>query len=132
MPLKDRLKQARTARNLHSQQALATLVGCRQSVIGALESGANTSSKWIPLIAQALRVPAVWLTDEKFDGPDPLREEAEGANVVDLAARRDPVVAAALEIMEGLDARGRLECFAAVRATADRYLGSRPAKTSGE
>ena len=132
MPLKDRLKSARERRGFTSQETLAAAVGCGQSVIGNLESGENGTSKWLPRIAWKLRVPAAWLTEEDYDGLDPFADAEGGGNVVSLNASRDPVVAAAIEVMERVDARGKLECFAAVRGAADRYQSTRTPKASGE
>lgn len=131
MSLKDRLKRAREARGYATQGELAARVGCGQSAIGNIEAG-QESSKWIPRIAWVLGVPAAWLTEEDYNGPDPLTEDAATDNLVAFEGARDSVIRAAIEVMEKLDARGRLECFAAVRSAADRYALVRAPKASGE
>ena len=138
MALRDRLKLARKMRGL-TQAGLAALVedGCTQSSIGNLEgrSGQRTS-QYLPQIAAVLNVPILWLTDDDYKGRDPFAEiEYESADVVTLRDRhqhQDPHIAAVVELMEGLDARGRMECFAAVRAAVDRYQAEHPKKASGE
>lgn len=60
--LATRLREAREAKGL-TQEALAKLVGPkkRQSLIGNLEAGAYPGSPWLPEIAYALGVHAMWL-----------------------------------------------------------------------
>lgn len=60
--LADRLKQEREARGL-TQEALAKRVGKnkRQSLISNIEKGTYKSSPWLPEIAYALGIHAMWL-----------------------------------------------------------------------
>lgn len=67
--LADRLKAARDRKGL-TQAELAKAAGLKnQSIIGSLESEYRKTSAYIPAIADALDVPAIWLSDGK--GPDP-------------------------------------------------------------
>lgn len=58
--LADRLRKTRKSKGW-SGPDLAKKAGIRQSFIGALESGAQESSGWLPEIAHALGVDAYWL-----------------------------------------------------------------------
>lgn len=58
--LADRLRKSRKAKGWSGPQ-LAKKAGIGQSFIGALESGAQESSGWLPEIAHALGVDAYWL-----------------------------------------------------------------------
>lgn len=65
MELKDRLARERIARKL-SQTQLAARAGLKnQSIIGMLESGARKKSGYLPQIAHALGVDALWLASGK-------------------------------------------------------------------
>jgi phage repressor protein C with HTH and peptisase S24 domain len=60
---RDALISAREAKGL-SQPGLAKLAGCSQQLIGALETGATKSTKFLPKIAHALEVdPGILDTD---------------------------------------------------------------------
>ncbi len=109
MALKDRLKRARIARGL-TQESLAEAAGCGQSIVGNLESGEQRSSKWIPNVAAALNVPAHWLTDDDYDGPDPLGKRSaapsfRSADEVEETAplRRSRAVPAVGDVKGGAD-----------------------------
>lgn len=130
MPLRDRLKRARKAREL-TQKQLGKLVGCGQSLVGNLESGKQASSSWIPKIADALRVPATWLIDDDYAGANPLEHAADVLSFPVQPTHADPHIAAVVELMGSTDARGRMECFAAVRAALDRYKAAQTPKVSG-
>ena len=58
--LADRLRETRKAKGWSGLE-LAKRAGIRQSFIGALESGAQETSGWLPEIAHALGVDAYWL-----------------------------------------------------------------------
>lgn len=62
--LSKRLREERERAKL-TQQELAKKAGCGQSLIGNLESGAQKSSAKIPLIAAALGVSALYLSEGK-------------------------------------------------------------------
>ena len=62
--LKDRLRGERDRLGL-SQEELAAKTKIRQSFIGALETGAQKSSGFLPEIAYALGVSAYWLKTGK-------------------------------------------------------------------
>lgn len=69
--LATRLITSRKAKGL-SQEELAKKAGLKsQSIIGMLESGARKSSSYIPQIAEALGVDAVWLATGKFSKRKP-------------------------------------------------------------
>ena len=58
--LAERLVASRTHRDW-SQDELADKVGCSQSFIGALETGRQKTSKWLPEIAHTLGVDLYWM-----------------------------------------------------------------------
>lgn len=58
--LAERLKASREDRGW-SQPELATRTKISQSFIGALETGRQKSSKWLPEIAHTLGIDAYWL-----------------------------------------------------------------------
>lgn len=62
--LSERLKSERDRAGL-TQPELAQRVGIRQSFIGALETGAQKNSGFLPEIAHALGVDAYWLKTGK-------------------------------------------------------------------
>ena len=59
-PIAKRIKEAREAKGW-SGTDLAKHAGIRQSFIGAIESGAQETSGYLPEIAHALGVDAYWL-----------------------------------------------------------------------
>ena len=72
--LAKRLKHARAQTSLNQTQ-LAKKAGLKnQSIIGSLESGHRKSSAYIPAIAQALGVSAIWLAT----GRGPMHNSGEG------------------------------------------------------
>lgn len=74
--LADRLKVARIRKGL-TQTELAKAAGLKnQSIIGSLESGYRKSSAYTPAIAEALDIPAIWLSDGK--GPNPFTTDESG------------------------------------------------------
>ena len=97
-----RLKSARLARG-YTQEELATAVGCGQSTIGNLESSGNsksqTTSKWLPKIADVLDVPVLWLTDDKYAGCDPLASDVVKSQSV-MAEVHHPVENVLVPILE--------------------------------
>jgi transcriptional regulator with XRE-family HTH domain len=84
-----------------SQQGLADAVGAAQSTIGSLESGARESSTMLALMATALDVDALWLS-EGIGEPD----RPSGAPDVVVADHPTP---AAKRIMDLLQGRGEEE-----------------------
>jgi len=58
--LAERLRELRKAAEL-TQQQLADAAHVKQSFIGALESGEQKTSSWLPEIAKALNVDCYWL-----------------------------------------------------------------------
>lgn len=68
--LSERLRFARKSAGL-SQVALAKKAGVAQSTISGLETGEQTATTYLPQIAAALGVRALWLAEEK----GPMRDE---------------------------------------------------------
>ncbi len=72
--------------------------------------------------------------EEKLDLPRYWLDEDHGSNLVQFPVRpkhHDEHISAVIELMEELDARGKMEAFAAVRSVINRYLSSRTPKASG-
>ena len=82
MDLRDRLREAREAAGLTQEQLRARAGLKNQSIIGSLESGYRKSSSYLPQIADALGVSAIWLSTgkghQKIGGihpPDVIKEQ---------------------------------------------------------
>lgn len=88
----ERLKETREERGLN-QQELADRLHISQSFIGALETGRQKTSKWLPEIAGILRVNVLWLKTGKG--------QKEADTQIGLYVT-DPQLMAALKIMEEL------------------------------
>lgn len=73
----ERLIYARELRGIKSQQALANLVGVRQSAIGNIESNARKRPRDLLKIASVLRVSPEWLEtgEGPMDEPEKFRED---------------------------------------------------------
>lgn len=76
-----------------SQQELADRLKISQSFIGALETGRQKTSKWLPEIASILKVNVLWLKSGKGNKEMDMRE---GVWVT------DPQLIAAVKLMEAL------------------------------
>ena len=95
--LASRLVEARHSSGL-TQAELAKLAGLKnQSIIGSLESGYRKTSSYIPAIAQALGVNALWLSDGK--GARNLGDEEPGeVEFIDLKKEAGEMAKRALRI----------------------------------
>lgn len=90
--LAERLKETREERGLN-QQELAERLHISQSFIGALETGRQKTSKWLPEIAGVLKVNALWLKTGRG------QKEVDTQNGLYVT---DPQLIAALKVMEAL------------------------------
>lgn len=97
--LAERLQETREEKEL-SQQELAARVKISQSFIGALETGRQKTSKWLPEIALALGVNPFWLKTGKG------KREADASAQQGLYVT-DPQLIAALKVMEALPTYAR-------------------------
>ncbi len=95
--LASRLSEARQNAGL-TQADLAKLAGLKnQSIIGSLESGYRKTSSYIPAIAQALGVSALWLSDGR--GPrHPGGEEPGEVEFIDLKKEAGDMAKRAMRI----------------------------------
>lgn len=91
-----RLIWAREKKEL-TQEALAKLVGVRQSTIGNLETGYRKSAKHIAKIAEVLGVDALWLVEGKGQ---PTREGRAGAPATEAAPRLQFVTDEEAELLD--------------------------------
>lgn len=103
--LAERLIAAREGKGW-TQPELARAAGVKnQSSIGMLESGARKSSSYIPAIANALNISALWLAEGK--GPRTLGEASNTTTTANPPTAHEPSADAALEQMS-VEARAKI------------------------
>ena len=96
----DRLRLAMADRKV-DQPALADAVGCTQGAISQILTGSTLRSRFLPDIAQYLRVPLAWL---KGEGADQVPEtgERQAISAEDLAEHLELVPIQSIDLAFGL------------------------------
>ena len=115
----DRLKETREEKGW-SQTELAAHAKISQSFIGALETGRQKTSKWLPEIARVLGVNPFWLkTGKGAKEADPLQQT--GLYIT------DPQLIAAVKVMEALPDYARSAAIKDIAAVAELIQQARAA-----